>query len=185
MKTGLNRFANNLKDKKVSTALIYFSGHGFQLAGENYLVPLGLSERRSITDQSLSISSVNNALSRNSNPKILIIDACRSSILEQGTVSISTGLNSQAAAPNTLIAYATAPGKVAFDGPAGSNSPYASSLAQAIDSHSDIQNIFQSTRIQTMRLTNGEQIPWESSSLIEKISFTSLNQTLQLIMKKN
>ena len=44
MKTGLNRFANNLKDKKVSTALIYFSGHGFQLAGENYLVPLGLSK---------------------------------------------------------------------------------------------------------------------------------------------
>lgn len=172
IKRALKSFAGYLENEKTSAALVYFSGHGFQFSGENYLVPTDISESSNLIDRSLSISEINYFLRKVNAPKILIIDACRSAAFGEGTIAVSTGLNSQNAPPNTLIAYATAPGMVAYDGPSDGYSPYAHSLGTAISSSVDIMDVFQKTRIGTMELTDGEQIPWESSSLIQNVSFT-------------
>jgi hypothetical protein len=129
----------------------------------------------------LSVSEVNYFLRGLSNPKILILDACREASLGENTLAISTGLNSQIAPPNTLISYATSPGKVAFDGPHNGNSPFATSLNQSIKNNSTITAILRETRISTINLTNGKQIPWESSSLLldANIKTSNLNTDKQ------
>lgn len=152
--------------------LIYFSGHGFQYYGENYLV--GIKEGgypTKLTDLSLSISELNSYSLGVKRPRIIIVDACRNASFGANTLSPSAGLNSQFAPPNTLIAYATSPGKFALDGPSDGNSPYAESLSLSISQFFRVEDIFRNTRLKTMLVTNGRQIPWESSSLVYKVSF--------------
>jgi uncharacterized caspase-like protein len=173
LKSTVERFASKIPKGTTSTTLLYFSGHGFQYAGENYLVPSDIDKHVSVTENSLSISEISYFFRSITAPKVMIIDACRSSTLGKGTLSISTGLNSQNAPPNTLIAYATAPGKVAFDGPNGGNSPYASAFVSSLNSYENADDVFRQTRVNTIKYTGGRQIPWESSSLLENISFNS------------
>ncbi len=175
LESKLNRFSRSL-DKETDVTLVYFSGHGFQYFGENFLVPLNVKDSKIIED-SLSLSEIISSLKNLSNPKIFIVDACRTSILDPDTIPISVGLNSQPAPPNTLISYATAPGKVAYDGE-GRYSPFAYSFGNALEDSSDLSEVFLKTRINTMKLTDGEQVPWETSSLSEIIFFeSSLNES--------
>jgi len=169
LKSSLKNFSKNLKKQNSNKTLIYFSGHGFQFFGENFLVPLNISDD-SVIEDSLSISNIISVLDDFSNPKILIVDACRTSILDPETIPISVGLNSQPAPNNTLISYASAPGKVAFDGE-GRFSPFAFSFSNALEDSYDISEVFLKTRINTMKITNGKQVPWETSSLVENITF--------------
>jgi hypothetical protein len=171
IKTSLQDFSSNLGNDSTDAVLVYFSGHGFQFSGENYLVPTDISSTDNMLEKSLSLSEISYYLRFVNAPKILIVDACRSAAFGEGSISVSSGLNSQNAPPNTLIAYATSPGKVAFDGPNDGYSPYAYSLGNAIGLSHDVVDVFRQTRIGTMALTDGEQIPWESSSLIQNVSF--------------
>lgn len=81
-----------------------------------------------------------------------------------------------------MIAYATSPGEFALDGTPGGNSPYASSLAKAINRADNIETVFKETRIETLRRTSGKQVPWESSSLFSAVTFqvSPLQPTLAL-----
>lgn len=155
--------------------LIYFSGHGFQLYGENYLMPIlnksDYKDVEKLLKNTLSITELSYLSKDVRNPKIFIIDACRNAPFGDETLSPSAGLNSQFATPNTLLAYAAGPGEYALDSTEGSlnNSPYASSLAKSILISESFDEAFNKTRLNTMQLTNGEQVPWESSSLFEVV----------------
>ena len=81
LKSSLKNFSKNLKKQNSNKTLIYFSGHGFQFFGENFLVPLNISDD-SVIEDSLSISNIISVLDDFSNLKILIIDVCRNSILD-------------------------------------------------------------------------------------------------------
>lgn len=152
--------------------IVYFSGHGLQYRGENYLLPKDANSRSStILKSALSITELGYFSKDHTGPKIFIVDACRSSPLGRETIAVSSGLNSQFAPPNSLIAYATSPGDFALDGPPGGNSPYASSLAWAITRSNTIEAVFKDTRIETLRRTSGKQVPWESSSLFSAVTF--------------
>tara|TARA_B100000575_G_scaffold100480_1_gene80152 strand:- start:1038 stop:2534 length:1497 start_codon:yes stop_codon:yes gene_type:complete len=155
--------------------LIYFSGHGFQLYGENYLMPIlnksDYKDVEKLLKNTLSITELSYLSKDVRNPKIFIIDACRNAPFGDETLSPSAGLNSQFATPNTLLAYAAGPGEYALDSTEGSlnNSPYASSLAKSILISESLDEAFNKTRLNTMKLTDGEQVPWESSSLFEVV----------------
>lgn len=154
-------------------SLIYFSGHGIQYRGENYLLPIDISEPKSILKKAISITEIGYFSKDNKGPKIFIVDACRSSPLGKESISVSSGLNSQYAPPNSLIAYATSPGEVALDGVAGSNSPYAKAFANSVERYNSLDEIFKKTRMLTMMATNGKQLPWESSSLYQEVNFSN------------
>jgi len=100
-----------------------------------------------------------------------VLDACRNNPFADSARGLRRGLAPINAPSGTLVAYATAPGKVAVDG-RGGNSPYTGSLARHIrESGVKIEDTFKKVRYDVNRDTGGKQIPWESSSLFEDFYF--------------
>ena len=157
---------------KNEPSIIYFSGHGLQFRGENYLLPIDISDPKTVLSKAISITEIGYFSKDIKGPKIFIIDACRSSPLGKESIAVSSGLNSQYAPPNSLIAYATAPGEVALDGIAGSNSPYAKAFSSSVELYNSIDEVFKKTRLLTMTATGGKQLPWESSSLYQEVNLS-------------
>ncbi|MCH9765995.1 MAG: caspase family protein [Alphaproteobacteria bacterium] len=167
MKNSILRFGRALA-KDDSVGLFYYAGHGVQVAGENFLIPLGADIK---DDDEVALSSVNltHLLRKMAHSKsrlnIAILDACRDNPFAAGVRSPSRGLAPVEAPSGTLIGYATAPGKVALDGE-GSNSPYSAALARAIPTVGvPIEEVFRQTRRKVLSVTGGKQTPWEHSSL--------------------
>jgi uncharacterized protein len=142
--------------------LVYFAGHAVQLDGENFVLPSDLNpaSQTPLRDQAVSINQVvtrMNALGTRN--LVVILDACRNSPLP-GESASGTGLALVDAPENTIIAYATAPGAVAFDG-TGANSPYTAALASALyGAEEDIRDILRLVRARVRLATGGAQTPW-------------------------
>ena len=192
IETEVEKFLKKLKEEE-SVGLFYYAGHGVQLQGDNFLVPV---ETQAGTDQQIKNQSFNiaNLLSGMRKIKtatnIIILDACRDNpfktIATKGSRSaapnlrglknnsipkLDTGLSKLNAPPNTLIAFATAPGRVAQDG-YGRNSPYTNQLIKSMQrSGLTIGQVFRQVRADVVAKTKGEQVPWESSSLIQDFYF--------------
>ncbi len=171
MDEAVREFVREIQNGDVG--LFYFSGHGVQVRGENYLIPVG-SPIESETD--VRYRAVNAGLilgkmeeSRN-RTNIFILDACRNNPFK-GYRSLSKGLTMMDAPVGTFIAYATAPGSVAADG-TDRNSPYAKHLMQAVKSKGvPIEQVFKQVLRSVEKETVGKQIPWISSSLREDFYF--------------
>ena len=100
------------------------------------------------------------------------MDACRNNPFASSLRSSKSGLAQMNAPPGTIIAYSTAPGETAVDGSSGSLGIYTASLIGAIRKPGiKIEEVFKETRKNVVTLTRGEQIPWESSSLISDFYF--------------
>lgn len=150
------------EQRDAEIGLMYFAGHAVQLDGENFILPSDLDPARNepLRDQAISINAVVtriNAMGTRS--LVVILDACRNSPLP-GESASGTGLALVDAPENTIIAYATAPGAVAFDG-AGVNSPYTAALASALDgAEEDIRDVLRLVRARVRLATGGAQMPW-------------------------
>lgn len=186
-------FLSNLR-KNGGVGLFYYAGHGVQLEGSNYLIPVETraGAEREIKNQSFDVAKLLNGMRKiKTATNIIILDACRDNPFknshQQGSRSIGGGKNrslvriavpklnaglSKLDAPlNTLIAFATAPGKVALDG-AGRNSPYTAKLIEAMQRTGlTIGEVFRQVRTSVVKQSNGQQIPWESSSLVQDFYF--------------
>lgn len=151
-----------------ATALVYYAGHGAQVNGENYLIPVGaqIEEEIDVEIEGVRASSLLGTLRRaKSALNIVILDACRNNPFESGSRSAQTGLAKMDAPTGTLLAYSTAPGKVAEDGD-GKNSTYTRALARAIKTPgAKVEEVFKTVRVNVVDRTQGRQVPWESSSL--------------------
>jgi len=153
---------------KGGVGLFYFAGHGVQAGGSNFLIPIGAS----IYDElEVEVESVDAAyvLARMASARnrlnIAILDACRDNPFGRSFRSSARGLAYMNAPSGTFIAYATAPGTVAADGP-GQNSFYTRELINQLQVPGlTIEQVFKRVRAAVERQTNGRQIPWESSSL--------------------
>ncbi len=154
-------------------ALFYFSGHGTQVDGLNYLVPVGVNiiAANEVKYKSVEAGFVLDKMeSAGSNINIVILDACRNNPFK-GFRSSSRGFAYMSAPTGSIISYATAPGSVALDGE-GRNSPYTKYLIQAIQLENlQIEDIFKKVREYVAQDTDNKQIPWESSSLIGDFYF--------------
>jgi uncharacterized caspase-like protein len=158
---------------KNDVGLFYFAGHGVQVKGKNYLIPVKENIKKSFEvpsgslDADLVLATMENA--KNS-LNIMILDACRSPFPGEGR-SLSTGLATLDAAKGTLIAYATAPGKEAQDGQ-GANSPDTKNLVKALQQKGlSIEQVFKQVRIAVVEETKGAQVPWENSSIMGEFYF--------------
>jgi TPR repeat protein len=173
MKTEILAFGRRLASGD-SVGLFYYAGHGVQIDGQNYLIPLGadIQDGTDIPLLGVNLSVLLRSMGRaRSRLNIAILDACRDNPFAGHARSLSRGLAPVEAPSGTLIAYATAPGQVALDGQGG-NSPYTAALVEAIPTTGiPIEDVFRQTRRQVLAKTGGRQTPWEHSSLTAAFYF--------------
>jgi TonB family protein len=177
MREATRRFADKLGNSDVG--LVYYSGHGVEVKGKNYLIPVNADIKREyeVVDQAFDASQFLEMMDNirgpnNKRVNILIVDACRNNELQKSWRSTNNGLARMDAPGGTFISFATAPGRVAADG-AGRNSPYTKHLLQALKQPNvPIEQVFKVVRRNVMEETKGEQIPWENSSLVGDFYFT-------------
>lgn len=148
--------------------LFYFAGHGMQVDGENYLLPIDVEVHREVDVkyEALPANQVLDYMERAGNPtNIIILDACRNNPFARRFRSTLRGLAHMAAPTGSIMAYSTAPGSTASDGD-GRNGVYTKHLLRAMKQPGlDINHLFMQVRRNVMRETKGTQTPWESSSL--------------------
>ena len=152
-------------------ALFYYAGHGVQVSGSNYLVPVTANPTRE-ADVDFQMVDVNLVLRQmqgsGTRLNMVILDACRNNPFGARGLRASDGGLAQMRAPEgTLISYATQPGNVALDGADG-HSPYTRALASTIKQTGlDIFQTFNQVGLAVKRQTGGSQQPWVSSSPID------------------
>ena len=176
LKRAFLRFGDRIKEVGNDTvSLVYYAGHGAQVNGENYLIPIGsqIEDERDVDIEGIRASSLLRTLEdANAALNIVILDACRNNPFKSSSRSAQQGLAKMDAPTGTLLAYSTAPGQVAEDG-AGANSAYTKALSLAIRRPgATVEQVFKRVRIEVMCRTSDEQVPWESSSLTGDFYFT-------------
>lgn len=169
LKKSIAAFSRRLRGADIG--VFYYSGHGIQYKGKNYIIPVN-AQIESEGDIPVEGVSMNYVFSKMAAAKtrvnIIILDACRNNPFARSWSSTGTGLAVMNAPAGTLIAYATAPGQVALDGDilVKNHSIYTAALLQAMNnSESSIEDLFKEVRRQVREASNGRQIPWESTSL--------------------
>jgi Caspase domain len=167
--TDVQNFGRQIQGADV--ALFYYAGHGVQLNGSNYLVPVGANPTRE-ADVDFQMVNINLVLRQMQDSgtrlNMVILDACRNNPFgARGLRSANGGLAQMRAPEGTLISYATQPGSVAQDGSDG-HSPYTKALATTIKQAGlDIFQTFNQVGLAVKRETGGSQQPWVSSSPID------------------
>ena len=152
-------------------ALFYYAGHGVQVQGKNWLLPVDANPVRpqdvdfQMIDADLVLKQMDGAGTR---LNIVILDACRNNpFASLGTRGVAGGLAEMRAPEGTLISFATQPGNVAADG-SGPDGPFAVALADAMHQPGlDIFRLFNNVGLKVKRDTQGAQQPWVSSSPID------------------
>ncbi len=176
MEQAIENFNRNLRQG--GTGLFYFAGHGTQVDGENYLIPIDarLEREQDVRYESLPVGKLLNVMEDASNDvNIIILDACRNNPFGRKWRSFQRGLAPPTqTVKGTLIAYATSPGKTALDGE-GRNSPYTTALLQHMKTPDlDVEQMFKQVRADVLKETRGKQTPWESSSLVGSFAFNAV-----------
>jgi uncharacterized caspase-like protein len=148
--------------------LFYFSGHGVEYAGRNYLLPINLNtnEPEEIPRFGLDVTRLIERLSRAEDKlSIIVVDACRNNPVRSKTRQLSAGLSEIKPARGALIGFSTGPGMVAEDGQ-DNLSPYTKHLAKNLMQKGlKVESIFKITARDVEIETAGRQIPWYSSNL--------------------
>lgn len=165
---------NKIEQEETSVFLLYYAGHGCQIEGDNYLLPIDFTDGASIGLQKrlgYPLSEIVNQLSKYKKLiKIIILDACRTDAISRGTGG--TGFAPIYAPENTIIAFSTSPSQVAKERRDSNHGNYTSILLENITlPYVTIENMLKNVRKQTIALTNGSQVPWEHTSLIEEFYF--------------
>jgi uncharacterized caspase-like protein len=177
MKRAISRLGERMAaGGRGATGLFYYAGHGMQSRGTNYLIPVGASIQRE-ADVDLEAVAADTVLAQMEDAgaatNILILDACRNTPLHRRFRSATRGLARMEAPNGSFISYSTAPGGVAVDGDGG-NSPFALALSTELTRPGQpIEIAFRNVRRSVLTATNGEQTPWDSSSLIDSFVFMS------------
>src|SRR5882757_40134 len=179
IREALSEFAGKVASKGGdSIAVVFYAGHGVQIDGENFLIPVDIDPKREsdIPIQAVRLNDVLNTLtSAPSKMRILLLDACRNNPFGEISKSAGGGLalvDTKFGAPNTFLSFSTSPGAVAEDGK-GDNSPYTTALlAAAKEANIPIEETFKRTRVSVNKATDRRQTPWDSSSLTEDFRFS-------------
>lgn len=173
--------------KKLRTGgvgLFYYAGHGMQVNGANYLIPIDAkieSEnevRYKAVDAGLIMAKMEQA---KSDVNIVVLDACRDNPFSRSFRSGGHGLASIDAPTGTIISYATAPGKTASDGEDRMNGLFTAELVKAMETPGlKVEDVFKQVRKAVREKSANAQIPWESSSLEGNFHFVAPNSLSDL-----
>jgi uncharacterized caspase-like protein len=171
---------------RAQVAVVYYAGHGVQVDGRNYLIPVDveLKPGTGMTEAMIDMDTIMAGLDDQVRTNILIFDACRNNPMAQQVASAAANRGiegaSGLAAPTslgagatlgagTLIAFATAPGQVALDGE-GANSPFSAALSRHLGTPGlEVQQMLTRVRAEVVSTTKSKQVPWSNSSLLGEV----------------
>ena len=172
--------------RQVATAdvgLVFFAGHGVQVAGQNYLLPADarLENARDLELDAIRLDLLLGLLEsgREGQVSIVLLDACRDNPLTRNLARAAgvrsdaypRGLAAVESGAGTFIAFATAPGKVAYDGQ-GRNSPFTAALLRHIrTANRGLNALMIEVRRDVMAATGNAQVPWDHSALLQDFQF--------------
>ncbi|WP_296524209.1 caspase domain-containing protein [Rhodoplanes sp.] len=170
---------------RADLALFFYAGHGLQVAGKNYLVPIDAKLERpgDLALDAVDIDVVLAQMEAEKRVNLVFLDACRDNPLARslsrslGTRSgtVGAGLASVQSGVGTMIAYATQPNNVALDGE-GRNSPFTTALLRHIPTPGvDIGTVMRRVRADVLAATRDKQIPWDHSSLVGDVILVPAN----------
>lgn len=174
----IRRFAEELKGAAIG--IFFYAGHGLQVSGRNYLVPIDaqLKATDALDFEMIGLDVVQRIMEAASDTNLLFVDACRDNPLSRNlaqamgtrSAAIGRGLTAQEAGAGTLISFSTQPGNVALDGTGGRNSPYAAALTKHITTAGkDLPALLIQVRREVMVATEKRQVPWEHSALTAEV----------------
>jgi uncharacterized caspase-like protein len=178
----LREFARRARDEE-GAVVFYYAGHGMQIGGRDYLIPVDvdLRDEDEISDDAVDVDGL--LLGRLSNARararIVILDACRDNPFSMAATRPTRGADRvrrvETAASAALVAYASAPGEPAEDGPPGGHSIYTRHLVQEMLAEGvEVERMFKNVRIKVQQETQQRQLPWVDSSLTTDFSFNPL-----------
>ena len=172
MKQAVREFGMKLKSE--GTALFYYSGHGMQVNGYNYLLPTQavMHIEQEIEYEALDMGFILAYMeSAKSNVNIVILDACRNNPFSRSFRDTKQGLTTMVAPTGTIIAYSTSPGSVASDGDQDYGLYTRALLEHMQQPGVKVEEVFKGVRADVLASSNGQQTPWESSSLVGDFYF--------------
>jgi len=173
MDRSVNNFLSKLKSKN-AIGMFYYAGHGIEVKGENYLIPIGakISDEISVKHNALAVNSVVDGMKESKNRlNIVVLDACRNNPFAV-TRGGKGGLSEISDADGMFIAYATDKGKTAEDGD-GKNGLFTSYMLKYMDMEGlKIEELFKLVRKDVKDSSNSTQIPWTLNSLYGDFYFT-------------
>ena len=157
-----------LKLEQGGIGLFYYAGHGVQVDGRNYMIPLRarIKRREYIKSQAVDVGDVLQAMAAAGNRlNIVVLDACRNNPFPGDFRDLHRGLAQVTAPRGTFIGYATGPGELAEDG-TGSHSIFTGALIQALKrSGVPLETVFKEVRARVLTATENRQVPWTASSV--------------------
>jgi uncharacterized membrane protein YgcG len=160
-----------------TVALVFYAGHGLQIDGENYLVPVDVDPKREadIPLQAVRLNDLMNTLAAlPTRMRVLMLDACRNNPFPALNKTAAHGLaiiDTKSGASGWFISFSTSPGAEAEDGD-GDNSPYTKAVLSVVkEPNLQIEEAFKRVRVAVNQATDGRQVPWESSSLTADFRF--------------
>jgi tetratricopeptide (TPR) repeat protein len=185
MKRTIHDFLRGAANAKMT--MVFYAGHGMQIDGKNYLVPVDadLSKDIDITADMTDVDFILTGLDDKIRTNIIVLDACRDNPLAQmpakvpgtgRTITLRSGLATPSGlgagatlGAGTLLAFATAPGQVALDGD-GANSPFSAALGRHISTPGiEVQQMLTRVRSEVVSATRNRQVPWSNSSLLGEV----------------
>ena len=169
--------------KDDAVGLFYYSGHGLQSDGENYLVPVdaNIEYPDDVVRQCFPVQKIilQNMERSNTRMNILILDACRNNIFPQITRGPGLGLAEMRQGKGSFIAYSTAPGSTASDG-IGRNGLYTQELLKAIQRpRLSLEQVFKEVRINVLRLSGETQYTWDNSNITGDFYFNLADAVIE------
>ncbi|MDB5601693.1 MAG: hypothetical protein JWN71_3737 [Xanthobacteraceae bacterium] len=179
MEVKVREFSRKLSDAKV--ALFFYAGHGMQVAGKNYLVPVDakLEQAGDLALDTVDVHVVLQQMESQKRINLVFLDACRDNPLARSLAksfgssrsgAVGQGLASIQSAIGTMIAFATQPDNVALDG-SGRNSPFTTALLKHIRTPGlDISVMMRRVRTDVLAATGERQVPWDHSSLTDAVT---------------
>ncbi|MGJ4856060.1 caspase family protein [Labrys sp. La1] len=186
MNDGLRAFLRDADH--ADSVVVFYSGHGVQVKGRNYLVPVSakISDELDLDTQTLSLDKLLELVdSAAPKVKIVILDSCRDNPLTRqltrgaGTRGLARIDLDASSAKGTLIAFSTAPGSVAQDG-SGRNSPFTTALLAHMETPGlDIRQMFGQVRADVDQSTQGSQTPWVNEAIIGSFAMAGKMETPQ------
>ena len=180
-----------LKAGESDVRLFYYAGHGVQVNGRNFLIPVDadIQSEEEIAAKGSDVGEMLDRLGRvRSGMNLVILDACRNNPFADGATAVvdgrrlrfrgatPTGLAPVDAPTGSLIAFATAPGSVAIDGVDASHSLYTKHLLHHLGTPGlPVEQVFKRVRIAVTQESHRQQVPWESSSLMGDFCFRTIS----------
>jgi uncharacterized caspase-like protein len=175
-KADMDRAVERLKSriKPGSIVMLFFGGYGVQSGRESYMIPIDATiwKESDVRHEGMSIEAVLDLMEeRGARAKLVVLDASRRNPYERRFRSYSHGLAPINAPVNALILSSNTPGKVGDDS-TGEHSVLVTELLNQLDRQVSAEGVFNKTRIAVSRVSNGEQMPSVSSSLLEDVGFS-------------